>query len=143
MVISRIACFTFLLLSDCGNHNLTGWARPGCSLDDSPAGSGVDEVLDVLDAADADVFPVVAEHALVPQPVEDRAHHRPARPHEIGQLLLREPEVLPEAVLATHREPSRQFAKGLGQPRFDALERETLEPAFHAALAAREQGDEF
>src|SRR6185295_11063622 len=143
MVISRIACFTFLLLSDCGNHNLTGWARPGCSLDDSPAGSGVDEVLDVLDAADADVFPVVAEHALVPQPVENRAHHRPARPHEVGQLLLRKPEVLSEAVLAALGEPARELAESLRQPRLDALERKALEPALHLALALGKKRDEF
>src|SRR6476660_1829118 len=124
-------------------RNLTGWPLPGCSLDDSPASAGIDEVLDVLDAADADVFPVVAEHALVPEPVEDRAHHRPARPHEVGQLLLREAEVLPEAVLAARGEPARQLAERLRQPRLDALKREALEPALHLALALRKKRDEF
>src|SRR4249920_446505 len=90
-----------------------------------------------------DVFPVVAEHALVPEPVEDRAHHRPARPHEVGQLLLREPEVLSEAVLAARGEPARQLAASLRQPRPDALEREALEPALHLALALRKKRDEF
>src|SRR5262245_30636559 len=100
------------------------------------------ESFDIRDAAHADVFAAVAEDALVAQPVEEGAHDRAARAHEVGELLLRKPQVLPEAVLAAHGESARELAERLGEARLDALEREALEPALHAALALGKQGNE-
>src|SRR5262245_12481098 len=104
---------------------------------------GGGQLLDVRDPADAHVLTVVAEDALVAELVEDRAHDRPARAHEVRQLLLREAEVLPEAVLAAGGEPARQLPEGLGQPGLGSLEREALEPAFQPALAPGEQRGEL
>src|SRR5574341_1589147 len=82
-------------------YNLTGRTELRCSLDDSAAAhSGIDQLRDLLDPANAHVFTVVSEHSLVTEFVEDRTHNRSPRSHEVGQLLLCEANVLSEAMLA-------------------------------------------
>ena len=63
-------------------------------------GSCADQIFDGFDPTHAQVLPAVPEDALFSESIEDRAYDRTASADKVRKLLLREADVLPEAVLA-------------------------------------------